>query len=261
MYFIFFTISFLASIVGSICGIGGGIIIKPALDTLGLLNVSSISFLSGCTVLAMSAISIYQNFKVDHHSISLRLSTPLALGAALGGILGKNLFQYIYVILPNHNMVGAIQASVLIIITLASLIYTINTKRIRTHHLNNTPFIFLVGLTLGLISAFLGIGGGPINLVFLEYFFSIDSKKAASNSLYIIMISQLASLISTIVSNHVPDIEIVIIIIMAFGGLIGGILGSKLHQKISIKNVHRLFIGLMIIIIGINLTNIYRFIF
>lgn len=259
MYYIFFIICFLASIVGSICGIGGGIIIKPVLDTVGLFDVGSISFLSGCTVLAMSAISIYHHLKVDFHSINLKLTTPLAFGAAAGGILGKYLFQFVYVVLPNYNMVGAIQASVLLLITLASLIYTINAKRIKTLQLHKTPFIFLVGLILGLLSSFLGIGGGPINLVLLNYFFSIDPKKAASNSLYIIMISQLASLISTIILNKVPEIDIVTIIFMVIGGLLGGILGSKLHQKISSKNAQHLFIGLMIIIIGINLANIYKF--
>ena len=56
IYAVFFGVSFLASIVGAICGIGGGVIIKPVLDAFGVLDVSAISFLSGCTVLAMSYI-------------------------------------------------------------------------------------------------------------------------------------------------------------------------------------------------------------
>ncbi|MEI3183290.1 MAG: sulfite exporter TauE/SafE family protein [Lachnospiraceae bacterium] len=39
------------------------------------------------------------------------------------------------------------------------------------------------------MSSFLGIGGGPINLVVLLYFFSMDTKAAAQNSLYIILFS------------------------------------------------------------------------
>ena len=52
VYVLFFIISFLASIAGAICGIGGGVIIKPLLDSFGLMDVKTISFLSGCTVLA-----------------------------------------------------------------------------------------------------------------------------------------------------------------------------------------------------------------
>lgn len=55
---VFFLVSFLASIVGAICGIGGGVVIKPVLDMLGLETVSTISFLSGCTVLSMSCYSV-----------------------------------------------------------------------------------------------------------------------------------------------------------------------------------------------------------
>lgn len=33
---LFFCVSFFASIAGAICGIGGGVIIKPVLDMLGL---------------------------------------------------------------------------------------------------------------------------------------------------------------------------------------------------------------------------------
>ena len=53
MYLLFVLVSFGASIVGAICGIGGGVIIKPTLDAFGVLSVATISFLSGCTVLSI----------------------------------------------------------------------------------------------------------------------------------------------------------------------------------------------------------------
>ncbi len=37
-------ISFFASVVGAICGIGGSVIIKPVLDPCMLTSVSTISF-------------------------------------------------------------------------------------------------------------------------------------------------------------------------------------------------------------------------
>ena len=53
-------VSFLASVIGSICGIGGGVIIKPVLDAWNLYSVSTISFISGCIVLSMSAYSVLE---------------------------------------------------------------------------------------------------------------------------------------------------------------------------------------------------------
>lgn len=40
----------------------GAVIIKPVLDAVGVMSVSSISFLSGCTVLAMSVVSVYKKY-------------------------------------------------------------------------------------------------------------------------------------------------------------------------------------------------------
>ena len=47
LYIIFAAVSFLASVAGAVCGIGGGVLIKPILDMFGVLSVASISFLSG----------------------------------------------------------------------------------------------------------------------------------------------------------------------------------------------------------------------
>ena len=55
---IFFLVALAASVAGAICGIGGGVIIKPVLDLLHLETVTAISFLSGCTVLSMSCYSV-----------------------------------------------------------------------------------------------------------------------------------------------------------------------------------------------------------
>ena len=259
MYFIFLMVSLLASTVGAICGIGGGVIIKPSLDAIGVMGVSSINFLSGCTVLSMAMISVYKSMKRDTSTVDLKTGTPLAIGSAVGGVLGKEIFQYAYVILPNEDRLGAIQAIILTIITIGTLIYTINDSKIKTHQVNNIIACIFIGLMLGLISAFLGIGGGPINLVVLGYFFSMDTKLAAANSLYIILLSQFTSLVSTIIKGNVPDFSLIVLLLMVIGGVSGGMIGSKISKRISSTQVNKLFIGLMIIIIFINIYNTVMF--
>lgn len=259
MNVIFLMVSLMASIIGSICGIGGGVIIKPVLDATGVMGVSSISFLSGCMVLAMAMISVYKSMKRDASIVDLRLGTPLAIGAAVGGVLGKDIFQYAYAILPNEDKVGTIQAIVLTVITLGALTYTIFSSKIKTHHVKNIFAGVVIGLLLGLISAFLGIGGGPINLVVLAYFFSMDTKYAAANSLYIILFSQSTSLVSTIIKGKVPDYNVVVLILMVLGGVFGGMIGSIICKRISSSQVSKLFIGLMIIIVYINVYNAVKF--
>ncbi|MBQ8390658.1 MAG: TSUP family transporter, partial [Oscillibacter sp.] len=106
-----FAVCFCSCIVGAICGIGGGVIIKPALDAFGIMDVATISFLSGCTVLSMTAYSVVRSKLSGSSRIDSFTGVPLALGAAIGGVVGKNLFQTIRDMNGDANKVGAIQAA------------------------------------------------------------------------------------------------------------------------------------------------------
>ena len=60
-YLIIILVCFFSSVVRAICGIGGGVIIKPVLDATGVMSVTTVSFLSGCTVLSMSVVSLQKS--------------------------------------------------------------------------------------------------------------------------------------------------------------------------------------------------------
>ena len=259
MYALFVLVSFGASIVGAICGIGGGVIIKPTLDAFGVLSVAAISFLSGCTVLSMSCYSVVRSKLAGDSGVDMKTGTPLAIGAAVGGIVGKMMFQYLSGQFADQDMVGAVQAACLVVITIGTLLYTIKKEQIRTHKLTHVGVCLAIGLVLGIMSSFLGIGGGPINLVVLFYFFSMDTKTAAANSLYIILFSQITSLVQTCVTGTIPEMEISYLVCMIAGGILGGTIGSKVNKKISDAGVDKLFIFLMAVIVLINIYNALKF--
>ncbi len=259
-YFIIIMVCFLSSVVGAICGIGGGVIIKPVLDATGILAVTTGSFLSGCTVLSMSVVSMYKNMRAKHDFVfDKAFATMIAAGGVAGGISGKALYEMVLRRLSDTSHVGAVQAAVLLVITIGTLLYTINKKNIKTKKLSNNPVIFLIGIVLGIMSSFLSIGGGPINLVVLFYFFSMTSKQAAMYSIYIIMFSQISSLFVTVVRGKTPVFELPTLLLMIGCGILGGLVGSKINKKIDNRTVDHLFIGLMAIIIVINIFNIYRY--
>ena len=257
MDILFFVVAFLSSIVGAICGIGGGVVIKPVLDMLQMGAPATINFLSGCTVLSMSLYSVSKALRSGDSKVEMSTGTPLALGAALGGVVGKEMFSAVKAFFDGSPMVGGVQAIALGIITLGTLLYTLNKSRIKTRTTSNKLVCLVIGLLLGIMSSFLGIGGGPINLVVLGYFFSMDTKTAAANSLYIILFSQMASLIATLISG-VPEFRILALILMVAGGIGGGIVGRKLNKKMDNRAVDKLFIGLMVLIVGICVYNAVR---
>lgn len=259
LYILFWLISFGASIAGAICGIGGGVIIKPVLDAFGVLSVSTISFLSGCTVLAMTCYSVFKSKMSGESLIDMKTGTPLAIGAAIGGVVGKSMFQALSNLFADKDMVGAVQAACLLVITLGTLVYTMKKDRIKTLNVKNLAACVMIGLVLGIFSSFLGIGGGPINLVVLFFFFSMDTKTAAQNSLYIILFSQITSLLNSLMTRTVPEFSVWLLVLMVIGGILGGMSGRIINKKIDSRVVDRLFIVLMAVIIGINIYNIYQF--
>lgn len=250
-------ISFLASAAGSICGIGGGVIIKPVLDLYGIYSVSAISFMSGCTVLAMSTYSVVKSKLQKNTLIRKKIGNYLGLGAAGGGILGKQLFDIVKTLFADADKVGEVQAAVLFLFTLGTAAYTLCQKRIATRHVKNKAACVLIGGLLGIMSSFLGIGGGPINLVILYYFFSMDTKEAAENSLYMIFLSQAASLFFTIFRGNVPEISWMVLIFMIAAGILGGAAGRAVNRTVHADVVNKLFLTLLVIIMGICCYNFF----
>ena len=58
---LYLCISLFATVIGSISGIGGGVIIKPVLDSLSPFGIATISFLSSCTILSMTTVTLFRS--------------------------------------------------------------------------------------------------------------------------------------------------------------------------------------------------------
>lgn len=259
IYLVYILISFLASVIGCICGIGGGVIIKPVMDAFHIYSVSTISFMSGCIVLAMTSYSFIKTQLSGESVIERGSSTWLGIGAAVGGLAGKQLFDIIKAASVNPDSVGAVQAAALFALTLATVLYTANKARIKTHRIDSKPVCAIIGLLLGMMSSFIGIGGGPINLVVLYFFFSMDTKTAAQNSLYIILLSQLASFLFAVITRNVPDFPVLLLAIMILCGILGGAVGRKINKRIDNAAVDKLFMGLLCVIMCVCVYNFVQF--
>jgi len=253
-----FVISFLSSVVGAITGIGGGVIIKPVLDATGTMSVGTISFLSGVTVLSMTSVALFRSRKAEF-SLDIRKSSFLAIGGAIGGIAGKGVFDQLSKVMENDNIIGALQAAILLFLTFGVVLYIRFRIYIKSYNVKNFFICMLIGFTLGIISSFLGIGGGPFNVVVLYWVFSMDAKTAAKNSLFIIFLSQIFSLFTTLVSGTVPEFKLAILIFMMIGGILGGIVGIEILRRINLKRAQTVFVSVLVIIMGVNIFNIIQF--
>ena len=95
--------------------------------------------------------------------------------------------------------------------------------------------IFLICFAAVTIGGICGIGGGVVNLAVLYYFFSMDTKKAAFNSILIILLSQLTGLSMTLISGIVPEFDWRILAAMVSAGVLGGFFPSGFIKSFLLK--------------------------
>lgn len=255
-FVLYFLVCLIATTVGAISGVGGGVVIKPVFDAVAGMSVSQVSFLSGCTVLAMTIVSLLRS---RGEKIELKRGTLLAVGGAVGGLLGKVVFDWVKSLTGNDGLVGVVQSVIMILLTAGVGVYMAFREKIHTKNVQNAALCVIIGLALGVMSAFLGIGGGPINLVVLYYFFSMDTKQAALHSIYVIFFSQAASFVSSLAMQNVPAFDPVTLVVMVVGGVAGGFLGRAFNKKMSVRQVDMLFSILLAVITLISVYNLVHY--
>jgi uncharacterized membrane protein YfcA len=227
------------------------------LDAFSGQGIAEINVLSGSTVLAMSLVSLLRS-RGTGIVLEPKRGTALAGGAALGGAAGKLIFSVTLRFFPHAALIGIIQSLMLMFLTLTVLLYLKKKKTIQPRNIRNIPFCLFIGLLLGMVSAFLGIGGGPVNIMVISYFLSMDSKTAALHSLYTIFFSQITSFLLTFVAGSIPPVNPVFVIAMVTGGIGGGLTGSRIVKVISNDQVDRLFSAVLGLVVLLSAYNTVR---
>ncbi|MPQ44251.1 sulfite exporter TauE/SafE family protein [Clostridium tarantellae] len=257
MVILYFFVGFLATCIGAIAGIGGGFIISPILISIGTFSISTIGVLSSSTVLTMSIVSTIKQL-VNKGKYEVRTTSLLIIGSIIGGIFGSDIFKYAVRSFSNKSMVEFIQSIILAIVLIFVLYYMRNKEKLRTYNVKNFIMCILIGLLLGMISAFLGIGGGPLNVAVLTIFFSMDTKSCVRNSIVMILFSQSAKLINIAITSGFVGMNLSVLPYMIVGGVVGGIVGSSVNKKISSENIVKLFDIILILMILVNIFNIVK---
>lgn len=259
IWLVCYLVTLLACILGTICGMGGGIIIKPVLDAAGVMSVSSITFLSGCTIIAMSCWNVGKNLLKKESYVELKTTGILALGASIGGLLGKQIYTLAAGLFPDGDTAGGVQAALLLIATAATLVYTIRKDSIAPKQIRSPLAGLVIGLALGMLGAFLGIGGGPFNVAVLCYFFSMPTKKASQNSLFIVLFSQVSSTARTVLSGGIPEFDLRVLVGMMVLAVLGSEIGRKINRRIDNRQAAICLEGAMVLIMGISIFNITKY--
>lgn len=254
---VFFIVGFIASILGAISGLGGGVIIKPVLDAVTNLDASVIGFLSTCAVFVMSIVAVIKHVK-SKTQFDKSSTVLLGIGAIVGGLFGTEIFQLLVGRINNDLLVKGIQNVVLCVLLVIIIIY-INLKSKVQFNIKNRGFIILLGAILGIISSFLGIGGGPINIAAFTLFFSMDLKNATVNSIVLILFSQASKIVTLLLSHSVPEgVEMSMLLGILPAAILGGLIGTIINKKVSKEKLRGIYNAVMLFVIVTCCLNIIR---
>lgn len=125
-------------------------------------------------------------------------------------------------------------------------------------NMHGWPVIVLSGGLAGLMTGFLGVGGGFLIVPALVLLVGLPMHQAVGTSLLIIAMNSLAGFL-----GHIGDISLdfAVIAIFAISGILGTYIGSRLAQHIRPRALSRFF-ALFIIILALyllqdNLTRVF----
>ena len=250
-------IALLATIIGATTGVGGGIVIKVLYDVIGIHSVLEIGFYTTIVVFTMCIISVYKQYR-GGFKYDLNVLLSISLGSMLGGYIGNWLLNLFASGIPRDQL--QIGQSVILLITLLYLLYYTYRQSGSDFSFNRSRInMLLLGLFLGAISIFLGIGGGPLNVSLLVIFFGYSMKQASVYSVATVFFSQIAKILTLLIGQQYEVFDLSLVPWLILVGIVGGYYGTQINQRISSATIGKIYNVFMVGMCALTIFNIVRF--
>jgi len=255
--------SVVAGVLGSLVGLGGGVLIVPLLTlAFGL----PIYFAIGASIISVIATSSGAAAAyVRDHLTNLRVGMFLELGTTTGAITGAFLAG---LLAPNLLFV---LFGVILLISAVPLVFKIGEElpqgvkndRMATwlglsgtypdqrlgrrvaYQVTRTPLGMAMMYLAGIISGLLGIGSGTFKVLAMDTMMRLPMKVSTTTSNFMIGVTAAASAGIYFSRGDVPPL---IAAPVALGVLLGAFLGTRLLARLSNKTLRLIFLPVMAII-------------
>ncbi len=236
----------LASVLGSIVGLGGGFIAVPVLRLLFSFAPAAAAATSLVLVFANTA-SASVTF-VRQKRVALDLLLPIVMAAIPGSVAGALLATHV-----SAQIFDYLYAALLVLIAIDVI------RRARRQQEGATPIEpprrrrrviagwLGAGLLIGFVSSLFGIGGGVVAVPLLLYFTKRPLLICTATSTAIIA---LTAPIGIIVYGLAGDIAWAPALTMGAGGLAGGVIGARLASRISSVQLSAILAAAMLVAAG-----------
>ncbi|HEG8620528.1 TPA: sulfite exporter TauE/SafE family protein [Staphylococcus aureus] len=238
-------IGILGGFISGLVGIGGAIVIYPALLLLpplfGLPTYSAYiaSGLTSSQVFFSTLSGSLKAYKNKNFSRTLILN--MGSGMVIGSILGALLATVF-----NSQFVNVIY---IIIALLALILMFIKVTPSTSHIKFNRVLLITIGGIIGLVSGIVGAGGAFIIIPVLLVIFKLPMNMVVTNSIVIAFISSIGAFIIKLLQCYIPINSAIPLIL---GSILFTPLGMKIGQKIP-DSIQKGIVSILIVIAIIKL--------
>lgn len=262
----FIIIAVLAGFLGSLVGLGGGIIITPALTILFGIDIK---YAIGASIIAVIATSSGSAIAfVKDHVSNMRVGMLLevfttaggVVGALMAGIFSSKLLYIFFSLILLNSFYGMLKKTGLITkvkkeeekvendkyadrYKLNSTYYDKATGKTVAYNVTNVPQGSLVMFGAGFASGLLGIGSGAFKVVALDSYMKLPIKVSTATSNFMMGVTATASALIYFFNGTInPEIAAPI----AIGTLIGSRTGAKVMQRLDAKYIRYIFLPILL---------------
>jgi len=248
-------IGIFAGILAGLFGIGGGVVIVPALIFLSgftLIQANGTSLVVLLLPVGILAVISYYREKLIDVKAAGYLAIGLFLGVAFGSLIAINIptnllkvFYGIFLLYVSWNFMKPVELY-------QRKILNREAKPVVKNEIpgkKNFPYLFMiiVGIFAGVLSGMFGIGGGLVIVPILIGFFKFDTKKAVGTSLGALLLP--VGLPGVLIYRHAAQLNYIYALPVAIGVLLGALIGARISISLSSKMVKRIY-SVFLLIMG-----------
>jgi hypothetical protein len=226
-------LGFVAGVVGSIIGLGGGIIVVPVMTFLGISPTasSSSSLFAAFSNSIASTVSYAKQKRIDY-KIGLKLGLMSIPGTILGALISAEVTPNVFKILFG-------------IVLFASCCYLFIKKNLESKSsISKQMFAASAAISFfaGILSSFFGIGGGIIFVPLMIIGLGLLVKNATATSQLILLFSSASGMIAHSFLGHSDFNYALLLSVGAFGG---GLVGARLSLELKENSIRFLICAII----------------
>jgi uncharacterized protein len=244
-----FGAAFVASVCGSMVGLGGGFILVPLLRLVFALPPAEAAGTSLVLVTANSAAGAFTYFL--QRQVNVRLGLIFACGGLPGSIAGAIATKYI-----SGPAFDWIFSGFLLLIA-ADMIFNAKvrvTGRVEHPAGGSKPMSYRaavgLGFVVGLVSSLFGIGGGVVTVPSMLYFSTLPAHAISATSHFVLILTSPTGLIVHALQH---DVKLSDVIPLVAGGLCGGPVGARLSLRLKSPQL-LMFVGIALVCVAASLA-------